>query len=157
LDDFRGRHGFFFDAFGGFFFFFFIRYTAGAGAGAGAGADAGSILQAGGGFPCFGGFFLSRYTSGTEPGSQIGPSGDESDTGLSGGGWATVLAVAGGGRCTCSRSAPAALRRTPQALQSVTGPIGPDLHRGVSAAPHCRHLLALFAGLSMAGEGVWGS
>ena len=77
--DFRGRHGFFLGVFGAFFFFVFFFLTRNT---AGADGDAASDL------PCFGGFFLSRYMSGTDPSFQIKPSGDESDTRLSGGGLA---------------------------------------------------------------------
>lgn len=71
------------------------------------------------------------------PGVQIGLSGGDAG--------AAVVVLAAGARC--SGSEPTALRRTPQALQSVLLPIGPDLHCGVSTASQFRHLLALFAAL----------
>ncbi|KAG0520222.1 hypothetical protein BDA96_08G055000 [Sorghum bicolor] len=92
-------------------------------------------------------FFLTRYTAGAGAGAGGG-------AGASAG---SVLGRGGGFprfRGFFLTSAPAALSRTPQALQSVPCPIGPDLHCGVTAAPHCRHNLALFAGLSSTAAGV---
>lgn len=67
-------------------------------------------------------------------GSQIWLSSGESTIGLATG--------------RCSGSVPFLLYQTPQALQRVPRPIGPDLRCGVSTALQCRHLLNLLGGLS---------